>query len=128
MSIQTAASFCIIGSVLCLVLREHARTQAVLLGAAVVICVLLGTLPEVQRIVRTAYGIYIKSGLDPGYFGILCRAIGIAWITQLAVDICKDCGENAIAGAAELCGRICLLVLALPLFLRVAETVMEVMG
>ena len=128
MSIQTAASFCILGSVLCLVLRDHARTQAVLLGAAVVVSVLLGALPEVQRIVRAAYGIYIKSGLDPGYFGILCRAVGIGWITQLAVDICKDCGEQAIAGAAELCGRLCLLTLALPLFLQIAETVMGVMG
>ncbi|MDE6708794.1 MAG: stage III sporulation protein AD, partial [Oscillospiraceae bacterium] len=43
------------------------------------------------------------------------------------IDICKDCGENAISTVVELCGRVLLILLALPLFLTLAETVLEVM-
>ena len=127
MSIENAAAFAIIGSILCLVLREYQKPQAVLLAAGVTVLLLLGMLPEVQHIVQTASGIFSQSGLDSGYFSVLCKAVGIAWITRLGTDLCRDCGEGAIASAVELCGRICLTVLALPLFLTVAETVMEVM-
>lgn len=127
MSIETAAGLCIIGSVLCLLLREYQRTQAVLLAAAVTVTVLLGMLPDVQRILQTASGIFAQSGLETGYFSVLCKALGIAWLTRLGSDLCADCGESAIASAVELCGRICMTVLALPLFLTVTETVMEVM-
>lgn len=128
MTMQASAAICIIGCILCLVLREYHRPQALLLGVAVCLVLLLGALPELQRILTTASGLYARSNLAPEYFMILCKAIGIAWLTQLGADTCKDCGENAIGSAVTFCGRICLVVLALPLFVTLAETVLEVMG
>lgn len=128
MSITQTAAVCIIGSVLCLFLREVQRPQAVLLGLAVAAGALLPSLPQVQRIVQTAEHLWGQSGLDAGYFTVLCKAAGIAYLTELGGDVCRDCGESAIASAVGLCGRISLTLLALPLFLELADLVLEVMG
>ncbi len=128
MSVIQAAVLCIIGSVLCLFLREVQRPQAALLGLAVLILVLLSAMPEVRRIVYTAHQLYTQSGLDAGWFAILCKAAGVSYLTQIGADICRDCGETAAASAVELCGRISLAALALPLFVKLAEIVLEVIG
>ena len=95
MNMEVTAALCILGSILCLLLREYQRPQAALLGIAVIVLALLGAMPEVQRITAAAAELY--------------------------------CGEAAIGSAVELCGRICLASLALPLFLSLAETVLEVL-
>lgn len=128
MNLTQTAAVCIVGSVLCLFLREVQRPQSVLLGLAVICGALLSCLPQVQRIVQTAESLWAQSGLDTGYFTVLCKAAGIAYLTEIGGDVCRDCGESAIASAVGLCGRISMTVLALPLFLHLAEIVLEVMG
>ncbi len=128
MSIYTAAGAAIIGCLLCLVLREYHRPQAVLLSIAVCLLLLLGVSEPLQHIIVTASGLYAESRLDPACFTVLCKALGITYLTQLGADICKDCGEQAIASAVTLCGRILLTVLSLPLFSALADLVLEVIG
>ena len=128
MSAVQAAVLCIVGSVLCLFLREVQRPQAALLGLGMLILVLLSAMPELQRIVQTVENLYSQSGLDEGYFAILCKAAGITYLTGLGADVCRDCGEGAAASAVELCGRVSLVGLSLPLFVKLAEIVLEVIG
>ena len=45
------------------------------------------------------------------------RALGIAWTTSTAAELCRGAGEGQIAGWVETAGRIELVVLSLP-FLR----------
>ena len=49
------------------------------------------------------------------------KALGICLLSQLAADACRDAGENAMAEKAELAGKVFLLLLALPLFEKIAE-------
>ncbi|MBR3630803.1 MAG: stage III sporulation AC/AD family protein [Oscillospiraceae bacterium] len=128
MSMYTAAGAAVIGCLLCLVLREYHRPQAVLLSVGVCLLLLLGMSGDLQHIIVTASGLYAESRLDPGCFTVLCKAIGITWLTQIGNDICKDCGEQAIATAVTLCGRILLTALSLPLFGTLADLVLEVIG
>ncbi|MBQ1230250.1 MAG: hypothetical protein IIX80_04360 [Clostridia bacterium] len=49
------------------------------------------------------------------YAGILPKALGVAILTQVCSDICRECGENGIAGGVEWMGKIEILLLSLPL-------------
>ena len=51
----------------------------------------------------------------PTYAAVLLKALGIAVLTQCAADICRDAGENGIAGGVELAGKAEILLLCLPL-------------
>ena len=48
---------------------------------------------------------------------LLLRGLGVAYLTQLCADFCRQSGEGQIAAGVESAGRIQLLLLALP-FLR----------
>ena len=55
-------------------------------------------------------------GLASAHITAVLKAAGICLLTQLAADTCRDAGEAALAGKAELTGRLLLLLLAVPLF------------
>lgn len=46
---------------------------------------------------------------------ILLKALGITALTQITGDICREAGENTVAGQVELLGRVEIVVLSLPL-------------
>ncbi|MBR1554981.1 MAG: stage III sporulation protein AD [Oscillospiraceae bacterium] len=127
MQIETAVIFCIIGCILVLILKQYQKSYGVLLSIGICTVVMMTAMPQIERIFDTAENICERSGMENSYFRILCKAIGISYLTQLGTDICRDCGENAVGTAVEMCGRILLVMLSLPLFLTLAETVLEMM-
>lgn len=50
------------------------------------------------------------------YVGMLCKALGIVWLTHTSSELCKTVGETGLAGYMELAGRIELMALSLPLW------------
>lgn len=54
----------------------------------------------------------------------LLKAVGICFVTQLACDLCRDAGENAIASRVETAGKAAILLVSLPLFEQVLDLVM----
>ena len=50
------------------------------------------------------------------YFEILFKAVGVSLICRIASDVCRDCGENAIASRIDFAGKIALLLISVPLF------------
>ncbi len=62
---------------------------------------------------------YLSSALGQGaaspYTEVLFRALGIAVLTQVSSDICRECGEATAAGGVELIGKLEILLLCVPL-------------
>lgn len=128
MTMPSIIAFGICGCIFCLVLKQYQRPQSILLGIAVCCILLAAVLPQAEELIGSASAFFSQTGMEPEYFAILCKALGIAYLTQLGMDICRDCGENAIGTAVEISGRICLAVLTLPLFTTIAGTIVEVIG
>ena len=75
---------------------------------------------------------YLRSLFDSvsfgEYGGIVVKALGIAALTQICADICRDSGEGSAASGVELVGKLEIVVLCLPLIEDVLSTVKEVMA
>ncbi len=70
----------------------------------------------------------LSKGDYSNYAEVILKALGIAYLTSITSGICRDCGENSIAGGVENLGRIELLLLAMPLFeevLKIAEELLS---
>lgn len=61
--------------------------------------------------------------LNAEYVGILLKMTGVTYIAELASDLCKDAGYQAVAGQIELFGKLALLSLSMPVVLALLETV-----
>lgn len=70
---------------------------------------------------------WIREHLDGGetarYADILLGALGIALMTGMCADMCRDCREPSLAGYVEMAGRLEILILCLPLIAEILEAV-----
>ena len=62
------------------------------------------------------------------YTGITVKACGIAIITTVACDLCRDSGEASLANRLEFCGKALILSLALPLIKNVFDSCVKLLG
>ena len=87
---------------------------ALLLGAA------LGAIEEV-RALADELGELI--GLSPAVLAPVLKTVGIAILTRIAAELCRDAGEGGIAAAAETAGAAAAVLAALPLLRAVLSTI-----
>lgn len=124
----TAVGLLLCGGLLTAVLRsqrpELAMCLSLLAGALVVGMLLRQLSPFITSLRRmTALG-----GVGENHLGVVLRGAGICLVTQLAADTCRDAGDTALAGKAELTGRILLLLLAVPLYEQILTLIVGVVN
>lgn len=116
------------GALLAAVLRTQRPELAVclsLLAAALTMGMLLSRLSPLITALRrmTALG-----GIGDSSLAVVLRGAGICLVTQLAADTCRDAGDTALAGKAELAGRILLLLLAVPLYEQILTLIVTMVS
>lgn len=112
----TVVGTAILAAVLALTLRQTQPVFAVLLtvvsGGLLFVWAISGAIPAVETL-RSLLGRF--SDHAP-YADVLIKALGISLLTQMASEICRDAGETALAGRAELAGKVMLVLCGMPLF------------
>lgn len=121
--ITAVVGLCISAALICKLLEKHSKEQAVMLSVAVCAAVIIFSAVCISPVISTVNSLFIECGMSVQYARIIFKALGICYITQFACDICKDCGENAVASVAEVAGKLALLLIALPLFENLTELV-----
>lgn len=124
-NIVSVAGICIIATVLCKLFSSAGSEYSLYVKIAAAAAVMSALILFISPIAETVRSIYERAGAEEEYLTILFKALGICYITQFACDICRDSGESALASQAELAGKLSLLILALPLFDSLSETVSE---
>lgn len=124
MEISKIIALGLIGTIFSVLLKKE-NPQISMLVAAVtgiliflMICVPLGELLQLLR--KTAE----QAGVAEGYFGIVLKVIGIAYLSQFGAQLCADAGEGAIAAKIELAGKVLMMAVAAPVLTGVLEMVL----
>lgn len=107
----------VITAVLAVTVRQYRPELAVqvsVAGGAVLLLICAARYADLPREIKAAFE---QSGVDGGWLELVLKLCGIAFITQISADICRDAGESALAAKTELCGRVMMLACALPALL-----------
>ncbi|MEG2204915.1 MAG: SpoIIIAC/SpoIIIAD family protein [Oscillospiraceae bacterium] len=110
------AGAAVIAAVLAVTLREVKKEYALLLSLACGILLLLWAANAIAPALDELRTLIDAARIDTKYGEILLKSLGVSFLTQFAADACKDAGEGAIAAKLELCGRVCIVALSLPMF------------
>ena len=113
--------FCLLAAVMTMLLRQMNSGAAALLCVAFGVMTLSMLLPTVGEYVAQIRDFLASLALDAGYGQTMLRAMGIVLMTQFAAQVCRDMDAPSIACRAELCGRLLLLGVALPIFLELTQ-------
>ena len=121
MELTAIAGVVVVAAFLAVLLRQQRPEQAMAVGLLAGISVLVLVLTKAVPALSSIQDMLNTSSLPGEYVAILFKALGICLLTQLAADTCRDAGETALAGKAELAGKVGLVMLSLPLFQKIAD-------
>lgn len=128
MNILGIAGIAVCAAVIASMLRRYHQEYAVLVGLAAGIAILLEIFANVAPAMRQIASLFSATGISSDYAAILLKTLGVCFLTQFAADACRDAQEGALASKVELGGKIAIVVLALPLFEKIAKTVSGLIG
>jgi len=121
MAIQWMA-LCVAAAMICALLRLQRPELATVisLAAGVAVAAMLATrfcadVPNLSGLSRTF------SAMDPDIKSAVLRGAGIAVLSDLGAQLCRDAGESALAGRVLLIARVSILALCAPLVASLME-------
>lgn len=116
------------GAVLALLVRQAGQVWMVpVLGLAVGALVLARLWPRLCEVLAVFAGLAEIAGLERGYLGVLVKILVVSYVAEFGAALCRDAGESAFAAKLELCGRVAVMVLALPVVVDMLALVLEIL-
>ena len=103
--------------------KQYNKTVALLLVLVSSLLVFWQSFSAVAEITDALKSITYGISEASSYIKIMFKVLGIALIAQLAADMCRDCGESALAGQTETAAKIAIIVVVLPLIQAVLKIV-----
>ena len=110
-------------------LKQYGKEEyavAVVICATVIIIIIL--LPKITYLLDTVSILIALSETDADYAAALIKSLGVAVITQLAADLCRDSSNTSLADKIELGGKVVILIICIPMIKGIAEFSISLIG
>ena len=124
-------SMCIMVIVACIlscVLKKDHKEYSILISVMTGVLIFCMIVSKTTPIINELKDLVKISNIDGDYISILLKSIGICFVTQFASDCCLDAGESVLANKIELAGKISILIVALPLFIKISDVAIKLVN
>ena len=110
--------------ILAVLIRDYNKTASIAIVIAASAMIFVKIASDISTIFESLTN--ISSGVETAasYIKLMMKVLGIVLITQFTADLCRDCGENALASQTETAAKIIVISMILPLF----ETVIKIVA
>ena len=113
--------------IITIILKENKKEYAiysVLIGGSIIILYSMGT---IKTIVDFAKSLSVNLKYNNMFITLILKITGIAILTEYAVSICKDSGENAIANKIDFASKIIVISLSIPIISTTLESLTKLL-
>ena len=69
-----------------------------------------------------------ETGIDSSLVKILLKMVGIGYLVEFSAGILNDFGQNSVADKLVFCGKVVILVLAIPILESVLTLIKQLLG
>lgn len=125
MEILRLSAIAIITALISLFLRGHKSPLALSASLGGGCLLLYVAIPYFREILGYMGEFAAGTGIESAYIGILVRIIAVSFLTEIAAALCSDAGETALAKTLELCGKLLILGMSMPVISALFETVIS---
>ena len=122
-SVVRLAAAAVAAALCAVVVKQHAREVGAVLALAAGALLLGAALRAIEEVRALADELGELIGLSPAVLAPVLKTVGIAILTRIAAELCRDAGEGGIAAAAETAGAAAAVLTALPLLRAVLSTI-----
>ena len=115
------------GAILAVVVRQFQKEYSVFVLLAVCLFLIAYLTSNISVIVDFAENLGEKIHINATYMKILFKLLAIAYVCQIASNICQDLGYQTIAFQIEIIGKISIFILSIPIINSLLETIEALM-
>lgn len=124
-------SVCILviaASIISLQFKTTKSEYGILISLAATIFIFIISISNMKIIVELVQRISNITSINDTYIKILLKITGITFVCEIASDIAKDCGYQALANETIICGKISVLAISMPVFLELINSLGNILS
>lgn len=126
-SIMQIAAIAVAAALCALVVKKQAPEIGMVLGLLAGALILLLSYPAMKSIKELMTTLSETADLAPAALTPVIKTVGIAIVTKLAAEVCRDAKEGGIASFLETAGAVLALVVCVPLIDGVLSMIGELL-
>ena len=113
----------IAGVLLAIQLIQQKAEFAIYLCVAISLIIFFHIFQSLTVLVDTIKEWTFAIDLDQSYITTLLKMLGVTYVAEFSTSICKDAGYQTLASQIEICSKVTILVLALPIIGTLFQTI-----
>lgn len=102
---------------------EFALYVSIIAGAIIIFM----TLDKLEGVISLLKSISDKAGVSSKFLGLLLKITGIAFLSEFAINICKDSGDTAIANKVEVGSKIVIISMSIPIISNLLDVILKLL-
>ena len=103
-------------------LRRERAEISMLIGIVAGMMIFYYLLTQISVVVRFVTELLDLVAIEENFYMQLLKMLGVAYVAEFASSICRDAGQQSIAGMVELFARISIVALSIPGLVFLVET------
>ena len=119
--------FVLIALFLVIFFKDKRADLSILIILAAGVLIFIFSLGMINQIIEFIKLIASKASIDSLYLAIILKIVAISYIASFASEICKDAGASSLSSKVEFCGKIFILILALPILGAVLDSILMIL-
>jgi len=115
-----------IALIISIITKQYKPEFSIYVSIIAGVIIIFLVLDKMTGIINLLTSLSRKAGINAEYLSILLKITGIAILTEFAVSICQDAGENAIAKKMDFGGKIIIISISIPIISALLEVIMKI--
>ncbi|WP_250673210.1 stage III sporulation protein AD [Paraclostridium ghonii] len=115
----------LISTILCLIIKKDRPEMATFIGILTGVMILMSVTYKFNFIIESINELANKANIPTMYISLIIKLIGIAYLMEFAIQICKDCGEGNIAAKLEFGGKIIVMTMSFPILISIIDMILN---
>lgn len=126
-TVTQVAALAVISAICAAVVKRQLPDMALVLTLGGVTLILVLALVAFHPIRELLDVLADRAGLSPAVLAPVIKTVGVALLTRVSAELCRDAKENGLASAVEIAGGACALLVCLPLFEAVVQMILDLL-
>ena len=117
----------LISLIIIIMIKQYKPEFAIYVSIIAGVLILILVMDKLTGIINIINTIASKASVNTKFIALLIKITGIAFLSEFAVSICKDSGEEAIASKIELGSKIVIISMSIPIISSLLEVILKIL-
>lgn len=117
----------LIALIIIIILKQYRPEFVIYVSIIAGVIILILIMDKVSAIIDLLTSLSNKTVINNEFLVLLIKIIGIAFLTEFSVSICKDSGETAIANKIDIGGKVLIISMSIPIIASLLETIIKIL-